>query len=67
MPDRDTLTAVILTQDEPFVVPLLLDTLLAEKADRVAAVCVAEDPQAEGLPGTIRRWGSIFDTICWMP
>ncbi|MGI5817777.1 MAG: methionyl-tRNA formyltransferase [Armatimonadota bacterium] len=61
MSEREPLTAVIITQDEPFVVPLLLDELLGAKRDRIAAVFVAEDPLAEGLLATIRRWGSVFD------
>lgn len=63
MPDRETLTAAIITQHEPFVVPLLLDHLLAEKRDRIARIFVAEDPRAEGLIATIRRWGSVFDPL----
>jgi methionyl-tRNA formyltransferase len=66
MPDRETLTAVIITQDEPFVVPLLLDNLLAEKGDRIARIFVAEDPRAEGLLATIRRWGSVFDPLTFV-
>jgi methionyl-tRNA formyltransferase len=66
MPEREPLTAVIITQDEPFVVPLLLDELLAEKADRIATIFIAEDPRAEGLLATIRRWGSVFDPLTFV-
>ncbi|MBD3291407.1 MAG: hypothetical protein GF393_00675 [Armatimonadia bacterium] len=66
MPERETLTAVIITQDESFVVPLLLDSLLAEKRDRIASIFVAEDPRAEGLLSTIRRWGSVFDPLAFV-
>jgi len=66
MPERTPLTAAIITQDEPFVVPVLLDELLAQKADRIAAIFVAEDPRAEGMLATIRRWGAIFDALSFI-
>lgn len=66
MPDREPLTAVIITQHEPFVIPLLLDRLLAEKRDRIATVFIAEDPQAEGLLATAGRWGSVFDPLTFV-
>jgi len=66
MPDRETLTAAIITQDEPFVVPLLLDRLLAEKRDRIAAIFVAENPRAESLLATVRHWGSVFDPLSFV-
>ncbi len=66
MPARKPLTAVIITQDEPFVVPLLLDELLAQKADRIATIFLAEDPRAEGLLATIKRWGAVFDALSFV-
>jgi methionyl-tRNA formyltransferase len=66
MPDRDVLNAAIITQHEPFVVPLLLEELMAEKADRVAGIFVADDLRAGGLIATIRRWGSVFDPITFV-
>lgn len=66
MPEREPLTAVIITQNEPFVVPLLLDELLAGKRDRIAAIFVAEDPRAEGLLAIIRRWGATFDPLTFV-
>lgn len=62
MPQRTPLRAAIITQQEPFVVPVLLEELLAAKSDRIAAIFIADDPRAEGLPATIRRWASVFDT-----
>ncbi len=61
MPKREKLTAVVITQDEPFAVPVLLDELLARRADRIAAVFLADDPRAGGLMGAIKRWGAVFD------
>lgn len=66
MVERETLTAVIITQHEPFVVPLLLDELLAQKRDRIATIFVAEDPRAEGLLGVVKRWGTVFDPITFV-
>ncbi|MFW6438122.1 MAG: methionyl-tRNA formyltransferase [Armatimonadota bacterium] len=66
MPERTPLTAVIITQHEPFVVPLLLEELLTHKRDRIAAIFVAEDPQAEGLAATIGRWASVFDPLTFV-
>ena len=66
MPERRKLTGVIITQDEPFVVPLLLDELLAHRRDRIAAIFVANDPRAEGLLATIRRWGSVLDPLSFI-
>jgi methionyl-tRNA formyltransferase len=61
MPRRRPLTVAIITQDEPFVLPLLLDELLAKKRDRIATIFVADDPRAEGFLATARRWASVFD------
>jgi len=66
MPKRKPLKAVIITQREPFVVPLLLGELLAQKRDRIATIFIADDPQAEGLPATIRRWASVFDPLTFV-
>lgn len=66
MSERTPLTAAIITQNEPFVVPVLLDELLAQKADRIAAIFVAKDPRAESLLARIRRWGSVFDTLSFI-
>jgi len=66
MPKRTPLTAVIITQDEPFVVPVLLHELLAQKADRIAGIFVAEDPRAEGMLATIKRWGAVFDALSFI-
>lgn len=66
MSEREPLTAVIITQHEPFVVPLLLDELLARKRDRIAAIFVADDPGGEGLLGTVRRWGSVLDPLSFI-
>jgi methionyl-tRNA formyltransferase len=66
MPERRKLTGVIITQDEPFVVPLLLNELLADRRDRIAAIFVADDPRAEGLLATIRRWASVLDPVSFI-
>jgi len=66
MPERETLTVAIITQDEPFVVPLLLEELLAAKRDRIAMIFVAEDPRVEGLLATIRRWSPVFDPLTFV-
>ena len=66
MPDRKRLTAAIITQHEPFVIPLLLDRLLVEKSDRIATIFIAEDPRAEGIVATARRWGSVFDPLTFI-
>ncbi len=66
MPEREPLTAVVITQHEPFVVPLLLDELLAQKRERIATIFIAADPQAEGLLATIRRWGSVLDPLSFL-
>ncbi len=66
MPERESLNAVIITQHEPFVVPLLLDELLARKRDRIGAIFIADDPLSEGLPVTIKRWTSVFDPLTFL-
>ncbi|MFO8081419.1 MAG: formyltransferase family protein [Armatimonadota bacterium] len=66
MSQRRPLTAAIITQNEPFVVPLLLDELLAQKRDRIATIFVADDPQAESLLATVRRWSGVFDPLTFI-
>ena len=66
MPERTQLTAIIITQDEPFVVPVLLDGLLAEKADRFVAIYIADDPRAEGKLAALRRWASVLGPISFI-
>lgn len=63
MPHRRPVTAAVITQDEPFVIPLLLRELMEAKADRIAAVFIADDPRAEGPVGALRRWGAVLDPL----
>lgn len=52
-----SLRAVVLTQDEPFAIPVLLQELLKEKADRIAAVFVAPPTsRRESFGALVRRW-----------
>jgi methionyl-tRNA formyltransferase len=61
MPERARLTAVVLTQDEPFAVPVLLEELLGEKADRIAAVFIAPPTsRRETFGELVRRWYLAF-------
>ncbi|MEA3401349.1 MAG: formyltransferase family protein [Armatimonadota bacterium] len=61
MPERARLTAVVLTQDEPFAVPVLLEELLGERADRIAAVFIAPPTsQRETFGELVRRWRLAF-------
>lgn len=66
MSDRRPIRAAIITQQEPFVLPLLLDELLSRRAGSVAAVFIADDPLAEGLPATMRRWASVLDPLSFL-
>lgn len=61
MPATASVRAAIITQDDPFAVPVLLREFLARRAECVAAVFIATDPLAEGLSATVRRWASVFD------
>lgn len=53
--------AAIITQDEPFAVPVLLEELLSRRADAIAAVFVAPPTsRRESFGGLVRRWWAVF-------
>lgn len=66
MPEARPIRIAILTQDDPFAVPVLLEEFLARRADRVVGVFIATDPQAEGVVATVRRWASVFDPLTFV-
>jgi len=66
MPETARIRAAIITQDDRFAVPALLEEFLARRADRIAAVFIAVDPLAEGLPATVRRWAGVFDPLTFL-
>ncbi len=66
MSEPQPVRAAIITQQEPFVVPLLLEELLSRRADRIAGVFVADDPLARGLADTARRWWSVLDPLSFL-
>lgn len=66
MPQRTRVTAAVITQDEPFVIPVLLRELLEAKAERVAGIFIADEPRAEGPVGALRRWGAVLDPLSLM-
>jgi len=52
---------LIIAQDEPFAVPVLLDEFLASKAEQVAAIAIAPPTSAEESFGQLlRRWWDAF-------
>ncbi|MGD9497873.1 MAG: methionyl-tRNA formyltransferase [Armatimonadota bacterium] len=62
MPERMPLRAAIITQDEPFAVPVLLEELLTAKADRIAAVFLAPPTsRRESFAALVGRWLAVFD------
>lgn len=66
MPDRQEIRAAIITQQEPFVLPLLLEELLPRRRENIAAIFVADDPQAESLTATMRRWAGALDPLSFL-
>jgi len=62
MPKRTSIGAAIITQDEPFAVPVLLQELLPVKGDRIAAVFIAPPTsKRESFGELVARWRSVFD------
>ncbi len=62
MPERTPIRAAIITQDEPFAVPVLLEELLPVKGDRIAAVFIAPPTsRRESFSELVARWRSVFD------
>ena len=56
--------AVIITQDEPFAVPMLLEELLRRRADAIVAVFIAPPTSArESFGDLVRRWWSAFGPL----
>lgn len=67
MSERTPIKAAIITQDEPFAVPVLLDELLGRKADRVAAVFIAPPTsKRESFRDLVGRWRSVFDPVTFV-
>jgi methionyl-tRNA formyltransferase len=59
--------AVIITQDEPFAVPVLLDELLRRRADAIVAVFIAPPTSArESFGALVRRWWSAFGPVAFV-
>jgi len=55
---------VIITQDETFAVPILLDELLSRKADQVLALAVAPPTsERESFLRLMRRWWAAFGPV----
>ncbi len=55
---------VIITQDEPFAVPVLLDELLARRADAIDCVFVAPPTsRRESFRALIARWSAAFGPV----
>ena len=58
---------VIITQNEPFAVPVLLEELLGRRADRVAAIALAPPTsKRESFPQLLRRWWSAFGPVTFL-
>lgn len=58
---------VIIAQDEPFAVPVLLDEFLASKAEQVAAIAIAPPTSArESFPQLLRRWWNVFGPVTFV-
>lgn len=66
MPETPRIRAALITQDDPFAVPALLEEFLARRADRVVALFIATDPLAEGLGASIRRWAGVLDPLSFV-
>ena len=59
--------AVIITQDEPFATPVLLDELLGRKAEDIATVFIAPPTsKRESFPVLMRRWWNAFGPITFV-
>jgi len=67
MPERSPLRAAIITQDEPFAVPVLLQELLPVKGDRIAAVFIAPPTsKRESFRDLVGRWRSVFGPLTFV-
>lgn len=67
MPEHEEITAVVITQNEPFAIPVLLEELLARKADRIAAIFIAPPTVGRETFGQlIARWRSVFDPLTFV-
>ncbi len=66
MPETAPVRVAIITQDDPFAVPALLEEFLSRRADRIVAVFIAADPLAPGLFATARRWAGVFDPLSFV-
>lgn len=59
--------AVIITQDEPFATPVLLDELLGRKAGDIATVFIAPPTsKRESFPALMRRWWNAFGPVTFV-
>jgi len=60
------LRAAIITQDDPFAVPVLLEELLSRRADAIVAVFVASPTSArESLLAMVCRWWAVFGPVAF--
>ena len=58
---------VIITQDEPFAVPILLEEFLSAKADRVVGLALEPPTSArESFLQMLRRWWSVFGPVTFL-
>jgi len=59
--------AVIITQDEPFATPVLLDELLGRRADAIVQVFIAPPTsKRESFGGLMKRWWAAFGPITFV-
>lgn len=61
----NTVRAAIITQDDPFAVPVLLEELFRRRADAIVALYIARSPGGEGLVATLRRWWSLLGPVAF--
>lgn len=62
MAEHRPVRAAIITQDEPFAVPVLLEELLPLKSDRIATVFIAPPTsRRESFGELVARWRAVFD------
>ncbi len=58
---------VIIAQDEPFAVPVLLEEFVARKAEDVAAIAIAPPTSArESFIQLLRRWWQVFGPLTFL-
>ena len=61
------LRTLIITQNEPFAVPILLEELLSRKAGEVVAIALAPPTSSrESFFGLLRRWWGAFGPVAFV-